>query len=194
MKLIDRVKNVLLTPKTEWDAINAETAVPGSLFTTYVLPLALVAAAGQLLGGLALSRGASLAYVLVTAVLAAAVSVIGYFVAIHVIDLLAPTFGSEKNLSKSAQLVAYSLTPSYVAGLLSFVPALGGILGIAGWVYSIYIMYLGVGLLKKTPEDKKVVYLLVAWVVMIVITMVISGVLGTIMYSTTGYGPMRPLG
>jgi Yip1 domain len=111
-----------------------------------------------------------------------------------VIDLLAPTFGSEKNLPKSAQLVAYSMTPSYVAGLLSFLPVLGSVLGLAGWAYSIYLMYLGVGLLKKTPEDKKVVYLVAAWVVMIVVTMIISGVFGTILYSATGYGPMRPLG
>ncbi|MEI6106249.1 MAG: Yip1 family protein [Opitutae bacterium] len=194
MKLIDRVKNILLTPKTEWDVINAETAVPGTLLTTYVLPLALVAAAGQLLGGIVLSRGASLTYVLIGAVIAAAVSVIGYFVAIHVIDLLAPTFGSEKNLPKSAQLVAYSMTPSYIAGLLSFLPGLGSILGLAGMVYSIYIMFLGVGLLKKTPEDKKVVYLLVAWVVMFVITMVISMALGAVLYGSTGYGSMRPLG
>lgn len=194
MKLIDRVKNILLKTKPEWEVINAETAVPGTLFTTYVLPLALVSAAGQLLGGIVLSRGSSLTYVLIGAVIAVAVSAIGYFVAIHVIDLLAPTFGSEKNLPKSAQLVAYSMTPSYIAGLLSFIPGLGAILGLAGMAFSIYIMFLGVGLLKKTPEDKKVVYLLVAWVVMFVVTMVISGALGAIMYGSTGYGSMRPLG
>jgi hypothetical protein len=188
MKLVDRVKNILLTPKTEWDVINAETAAPGSLFTTYVLPLTLVAAAGQMLGGFAISRGAGLNYLLMGAVMAAVVSAVGFFIAMHVIDLLAPTFGSEKNLPKSAQLVAYAMTPGYIASLLAFVPAVSLLLSIAGWVYSIYLMYLGVGLLKKTPEDKKVVYLIVAWIVMIVVSMVISGVLGALMYGT-----MRPM-
>ena len=57
-------------------------------------------------------------------VMAAVVSAVGFFIAMYVIDLLAPTFGSEKNLPKSAQLVAYAMTPGYIASLLSFVPAL----------------------------------------------------------------------
>jgi hypothetical protein len=38
------------------------------------------------------------------------------------------------------------------------------------------------------------VYLLVAWVVMFVLTMVISMALGAVLYGSTGYGSMRPLG
>ena len=34
MALIDRVKNILLTPKTEWPIIAAETATAQSIFVT----------------------------------------------------------------------------------------------------------------------------------------------------------------
>ena len=77
---------------------------------------------------------------------------IGCFVAIHVFDLLAPHFASEKNLPKSAQLVGYALTPGFIATFLSFLPSMGGLIGAAAWVYSIYPYR--VGLLKKTPEDE----------------------------------------
>lgn len=30
MNIIERVKNILMTPKTEWDVINGETATPMS--------------------------------------------------------------------------------------------------------------------------------------------------------------------
>ena len=52
MNLIERVKNILITPKTEWEVINGETATTQSLFMGYVLPLSIVAAIGSLLKGL----------------------------------------------------------------------------------------------------------------------------------------------
>ena len=37
-------------------------------------------------------------------------------------------------------------------------------------LYGIYLMYLGIGPLKKTPEDQKIVYMIVSIVVYAVIT------------------------
>lgn len=188
MNLIDRVKNILITPKTEWDVINGESATPPSLLTTYVLPLAIVSVVGPVLTGFLFAGAFGLKFYLITAVIAFVSTILGFYVSTYVIDLLAPSFGSEKNLNKSAQLVAYSTTPSYVAGLLSFIPVIGGLLKFAAWIYSIYIMYLGVGPLKKTLEDKKVVYLLVAFVVVVGITLVIGAILGGILFSALGIG------
>jgi hypothetical protein len=183
MNLTDRAKKILLTPKTEWEVINAETATPWALYTGYVLPLSLVAAAGQFALNVVFSRGWGLGFLLSMALTSVLTTTIGYFVAIHVFDLLAPHFASEKNLAKSAQLVAYALTPGFIATFLGFFPSMGGLIGAAAWVYSIYLMYLGVGLLKKTPEDKKALYLVVAWVVMIVVSLVVSALLGRVGYS-----------
>ena len=167
MNLIERVKNILITPKTEWDVIDNETATPQSLLTSYVLPLAIISTVGPLLTGFLFPGVFGLSFFLVSAIIAFIASILGYYISVYIVDLLAPSFGSEKNLNKSAQLVAYSGTPSYVAGLLGFIPVLGGLLKFAAWIFSVYIMYLGVGPLMKTPEDKKVIYLLVAFLVMI---------------------------
>jgi hypothetical protein len=194
MNLIDRVKNILITPKTEWDVINGESATPQSLFTGYVLPLAIVSAIGPLLSGFLFAGVLGLKYFLIIAIVAFISSIIGFYVSAYIIDLLAPSFASEKNLNKSAQLVAYSATPSYVAGLLSFIPVIGGLLKFAAWIYSVYIMYLGVGPLKKTEEDKKVIYLLVAFVVMIGVTLVIGAILGGILFTAMGVGAVGMMG
>ena len=190
MNLIDRAKNILITPKTEWEVINGEAATPQSLLMIYVLPLALVSAVGPLLTGFLFPGPIALTFFLVSAVIAFVSTVLGYYISIYIIDLLAPSFGSEKDLNKSAQLVAYSATPSYLAGLLSFIPVLGGLLKFAAWIYSIYLMYLGIGPLKKTPEDKKVIYLLVAFLVMIGVTIIIGAILGAILFATIGFGAM----
>ena len=42
MSLIDRAKNILLTPKTEWPVIAAEPATAQGLFTGYAAILALL--------------------------------------------------------------------------------------------------------------------------------------------------------
>ena len=193
MNLIERVKNILITPKTEWDVINGETATSQSLLMGYVLPLAVVAAIGPLLTGLLFAGVLGLKYFIISAIIAFVAQIAAYYLSVIVVDMLAPSFGSEKNMDKSAQLVAYSATPGYVGGLLSFIPVLGGLVAIAAWVYGVYLMYLGIGPLKKTPEDKKVLYMLVAYVIWIAIYFIIAAILGAILFSILGLGVLNTL-
>lgn len=186
MNIIERVKNILLTPKTEWEVINGETATPQSLLIGYVLPLAIVAAAGSLLKGLLFAGTFGLKYFILTAVIAFIASVISYYITVIIVDMLAPSFASEKDMGKSAQLVAYSGTPSYVGALLSFIPIVGWLIALAAWAYGVYLMYLGIGPLKKTPEDKKVVYMIVAFLIMIVLYFIIVAILGAILFAAMG--------
>jgi hypothetical protein len=188
MNLIDRVKNILLTPQTEWDVINTESATPQALLMSYVLPLAAAAATGPLLSGFLFPGTLGLTFFLITAVIAFVSTIISYYVSVYIVDSLAPNFGSEKDLNKSAQLVAYSATPSYIAGLLSFIPVIGGLLRFAAWGYSIYIMYSGIGPLKKTQEDKKIVYMVVAFIATLAVMLIVSAILGSILFTTVGLG------
>lgn len=186
MNIIDRVKNILLTPKTEWQVINGETATPQSLLMGYVLPLAVIASLGSLLKGFLFAGTLGLKYFIVLAIIAFISTVLAYYITVIVVDMLAPSFASEKDMGKSAQLVAYSATPSYIGALLSFIPVLGWLLPLAAWVYGIYLMFLGIGPLKKTPEDKKVVYMVVAYLIMIAIYFILAAVLGAILFAAMG--------
>jgi hypothetical protein len=98
----------------------------------------------------------------------------------YIVDALAPSFDSQKDLNKSAQLVAYAGTAGYVAALLSFIPIIGWILPLAGFVYGIYLFYLGTGPLKKTPEDKKVIYVIVYFVVYMIVFFVLVSLIAAI--------------
>ena len=189
MNIIERVKNILITPKTEWEVINGETATPASLLMGYVLPLALIGCVGTLLKGVLFTSalgGWGLKFFIVGAVIAFISYIVSYYLTVIFVDLLAPSFGSEKNMGKSAQLVAYSGTASYVGALLSFIPVVGWLVSIAAWVYGIYLMYLGIGPLKKTPDDKKIVYMLVVYVIMIVLYFILIAILGAVLYAAMG--------
>lgn len=179
--LIDRVKNILTNPKAEWEIINNEPATLQGLLTSYVIPLALLSAIATFLKFFVFSSVFGMAYALAYTVFAVVVTVLVFVIAVYVIDALAPSFKSEKDINKSAQLIAYAGTAGYVAGIFSFIPVIGGLLSLAGAVYSIYLFYLGVGPLKKTPEDQKVVYIivyvLVSWVIYMVLFSVVAGIL-----------------
>lgn len=196
MNLVERVKNILVTPKTEWDVINGETETPASLLPKYVVIMALIPALAAFIGygligvsylGIKVSGinwGLSMAIQLFVQ------SILSYFICTYVIDALAPTFKSEKNLGKSAQLVAYATTASAVAGIFYILPALSFLL-ILG-LYGIYLFYIGMPKLKKTPEDQVVVYMIVSAVVIIVVSIVLGIILQKIMLSI--FGNPNPLG
>ena len=191
MNLIERVKAILLTPKTEWQVIDNEVATPPSMLTSYVLPMVLVSLVGTLIQYFALTTvQGSITFLLATLIISFLASVLGFYISTYVIDTLAPSFGSEKNLGKSAQLVGYSGTPGYIAGLLSFIPVIGPLLIFAAWIYGIYLMYLGMGPLKKTQEDKKVVYLILSYVVIIAVYFILMAVLGMVVLSIFGLGAL----
>jgi hypothetical protein len=173
MALVDRVKNILLSPKTEWPVIAGEAATVPSIYTGYVVILAAIgpiamAIRGGLLGATAalISYGVGLA--------------VTYLLAL-IVDALAPTFGGEKNFIQSLKLTAYSYTASWVAGIFHLIPGIGGVVGLIAMVYAFYTFYLGVPVLKKCPADKAVAYTLVVVVCGIVLGAVLMGVLMSVL-------------
>ncbi len=182
----------MMTPAKEWDVINGEEAnVPG-IITGYVLPLAGAAAVAAFIGygfigfnyGFGL-RIKGIDWGLYQGITVLAGALLSVFVSAFVIDALAPSFGSEKNMGKSVQLVAYSWTPGWVGGLLAIIPSLAIIGGLAG-LYGLYLLYVGLPKLKKTPQDKQVSYFVVSLIVMIAVFMVIGLIISKILMSAFG--------
>lgn len=175
INVIERAKNILITPKNEWYAVDKEVGNVGIILTTYVLPLlgigALTSFIGQGLIGQSLGPfGGSTANIkagLIAALLFVVFTVITLFIVAATIDALAQTFGSEKNWGKSFQLAAYSLTALYIGSFFLIFPALG-ILVIICSLYCIYQLYTGIPIMKKTTVDKQVAYLALIILVTIV--------------------------
>jgi hypothetical protein len=192
MNLIERVKNILITPQKEWDVINGEQPNTSAIITGYVLPLAGAAAVAAFIGyGLiGFNYGFGIKVKGINWGLYQAIAVLGgallsVFVSAFVIDALAPSFGSEKNMGRSVQLVAYSYTPGWIGGLLAILPSLAIVGSIAG-LYGLYLLYIGLPKLKKTPQDKQVSYYVVSLLVLIVVFILIGLVMSKILLSAFG--------
>ena len=197
MPLITRVKNILLSPGTEWATIHSETDTPQSLLGKYVVPLTLIPAIALFIGyGLigidaVFIRVGGIRWGVIMAADSFITSILTYFICTYVVDALAPNFSSEKNIGRSAQLVAYSSTAVWVSGIFSIIPSLS-ILGLLG-LYSIYLFYLGIPVMKKTPEDKRITYMVVSAIVIIVIGLIVNTIVSRVMYAFTG-NPFLPAG
>lgn len=195
MNLVDRAKNIIMSPKTEWEVIASEPADTGGIFTGYVLPLALIPAIASFIGwgfiGVGFMSGITLgiAYALVSLL----GSLIGVFILAFVINLLAPNFASEKDMGRAMQLVAYSYTPMWIGGVLNILPFIGWLGGLIG-LYGIYLMYLGFPHTMKTPQDKVVVYMIVAVIILMIVYFVVAGILTSVLFGIFGLGLMGMMG
>ncbi|MDZ4810938.1 MAG: Yip1 family protein [Bacteroidota bacterium] len=188
MNLIERVKNILLTPKTEWPKINNEQGTLASLLPTYSLPLAAIGSVGFIIGyGLIGIRGfTSLKVGLIMAALLLVCVIVTVVAASFIADALAPTLGAQKDINKSTQWVVYGLTPLYIALFLGIIPSVGGgilwLIIIAGFAFSGYLMFLGAPELKKTAPDKTVAYTAAVVVASIVIFIIIEKIGEKVLY------------
>jgi hypothetical protein len=111
----------------------------------------------------------------------------------HVLDFLAPNFGSQKNFGRAVQLVAYSYTPSWVAGIFYIIPALG-ILALLAGLYGLYLLYLGLPQIMKTPDDKVVIYLVVTIVAVIIVSFILTAILTAVVFGIFGLSALSMMG
>lgn len=195
MSIVDRAKNIMMTPKTEWQAIASEEPNVGQIVSGYVIPLALIPAIAAMLGYGLIGHGAVSSFTggIAMAIIGFVVAVGGVYLTAYVVDLLAPSFGSQKNFGRAIQLVAYSYTPAWVAGILNIIPVLGVLVLIAS-IYGLYLMYLGFPHTMETPEDKVVVYMVVSIIVLIVVYFVLTALLTAIVFGIFGLSTMSMIG
>jgi hypothetical protein len=192
-KLIARVKNILLQPKSEWPKIAVEPATPQSLYLGYVAILAAIPAVIAFLhysvigvtvpivGGsyrLGVGAGGSNGRDLRRRG--------GVSSMMLIIDALAPSFGGEKNQVQALKSIAYAYTASWVASILGIIGSLGMLAMLAAAIYGIYLLYLGLPHTMKCPQDKAGGYA----AVVIVLGFVIGMILGLVLATVTGLNAM----
>jgi hypothetical protein len=180
-KLVARAKAMLLTPKTEWPVVATEPTTVADLYKGYIVPLAAIPAVFGFLdmsfmGPFRFGMAAGLGYMILSFVGA----LISVYVAALIINALAPTFGGQKDSVQAFKAITFAATAGWVAGVAQIVPWLGWLIMIAGGIYSIYLLYLGLPHTMKCSPDKAGGYTAVVVIVSIVLYFVIAAVIGSV--------------
>ncbi|MEP7087286.1 MAG: Yip1 family protein [Gemmatimonadota bacterium] len=189
---------MLLSPRSEWQVIDAEPATVSSLYAGYIAPLSAIPAICQAIGmaliGISIpfvggSYKTPMGSALTSAVVFYVLGLVSIYVVSLVVDALAPSFGGTKNPVQALKVVAYAYTAAWVGGVFSLIPALS-IIGALFGLYSLYLLYLGLPVLMKAPQDKALGYTVVVIIVTIVVMFVIFWVVGLLGFGY-GMGGMR---
>lgn len=203
--LIDRVKAILTKPAPTWDVIAGEPSSVKSIYMGYVVPLAAIGPIANAIGSVVLGSSflgitthASLTGAIIMGVVTYVMSLVMLYVIAVIIDALAPSFDGQKNMLSAFKLAAYASTAGWVAAIFGIVPALGMLAALVGGLYGIYLMYVGLPKLMKSPPQKTVVYMIViavvAWIASIVVGMVAVSVGGLGMLGAGAMNPMARFG
>jgi hypothetical protein len=188
MNLIDRAKNMFVAPKAEWDAIAAETTPPKQLVLGYVLPLAAVAAVAGFIGAVVIGTSvpmlgtvrSSVVGGVLSAILQLLMAVASVFIMGFIIDALAPTFGGQKSFNQAVKVAAYAYTPVWVLSILGIIPYIGMLIMLVAVGLSIYLLYLGLPRVMRSPQDKAAGYTVVVVIVGIVVGFILAMVVGLV--------------
>jgi Yip1 domain len=189
MNIVERAKNILLSPKTEWPVIAAEPATTGSLLT-YAAILAVIPMVGSLLAGLIFGGPLGLGFVLAT-------SLVGFIIGLGVLFLmgiitsaLAPSFDGRKDSLAGLKLVVYASTPTFVLGILNIIPGINIIAALVGFAYAVYLIYLGATPVNGVPQGKAGGFAAVIVIIWILIYFILAAIIGGIVAAAMMGGAM----
>jgi hypothetical protein len=177
MALLDRLKGILLEPKNEWPKIAAEPETVQTIYTGWIMILAAIGPLVMLVAFGALGLGVRVAIATyVNALVSTAVLAL-------IVDVLTPSFGGSKDYVGALKLVAYSVTPLWIAHIAMILPFLGMVVLLAAAIYACYLFFLGAPVIKKCSAEKAIPFTIVVLLCAIALSYVVRLALGGITYA-----------
>jgi Yip1 domain len=177
--LVARVKGILVQPNAEWLRIDGEFATTKTLFTRYAMILTAIGPIAGLIGSLVFGDAAIIG-ALIVALVSYGLSLAAVFVLGILINALAPSFGSTVDQVQAMKVAVYASTAAWVAAVFELIPVLS-VLSLIGVIYSLVLLFIGLPVLMKTPDDKKVLY----YVVVLIAGLVLYAIIGTAIRAVT---------
>jgi hypothetical protein len=188
--IIKRVMSLVTKPKEEWQTIKNEKMSVVDMFTKYAIILAAIPAIAGFIGysviGVSVGFGTFRIPVgrsILWAILIYVLSLAGVYLLAFIIDALAPAFGSTKNLAVSLRVVIFSYTAVWLGGIFYIIPALSIITFLIG-LYTLYLLYLGMEILKEVPKDKMVGYFVVTIIITIIVNLLVGFIVSRIVFGS----------
>jgi hypothetical protein len=162
--LLQRVLDILMRPRDTWLQIDAEDGNPARIYLGYLVFLAAIPAVAGFIGYSLIGVGAFGISVRVPLVQGLVSMVVGYVLSLAMVyvlaliaNMLAPRFQAQQDMGSAFKLVAYASTAGMLGGVFSILPSLA-MLGLLAALYSVYLIYSGIPVLMKAPQEKAVGY------------------------------------
>lgn len=160
-KISTRVRDLIVNPKSFWNAQELAGENRRELLTGFYYPLLILVAFAVFIGEFFSSPHFYVGYAMAKFVREILLYTLIYFASYFFsLELIKP-FGGKKNAAVVQKLVVYSLTPFLLVSLISGLFPFLYVLDVLG-LYGFYIFWVGVQENLKFPERKESSYILVA--------------------------------
>jgi hypothetical protein len=157
--ILSRAYGLFRDPKGEWRQIHDEQTTVPNILIGYVAPLAAIPPICDLIGSsvfahmLQVEPGQAIIRAVVTWIVS--IALVGFLGVL--VNVLASNFDAERNDLGSQKIAAYSLTPAFLSGVFSLFPWLWW-LSLFALAAMVFLMYRGLPILMKAPEDRALGY------------------------------------
>ncbi len=195
--MISHVAGLFTHPHKEWEEIRDTQESVSHLYFAHVLFLALIPPVSMYIGttkvGWTIGNGAPVMLTESSAAIMSALMYLAMLTGVAVIGMfinwMARTYDSSPGLARCIVFAAYTATPLFIAGLCALYPnvILAMLVGIVAIFYTVYLLYMGIPIFMKIPEDEGFIYsssILTIGLVMFVSIMAI-----TVLIWSFGFGP-----
>lgn len=195
--MIGNIFGLLFRPKAQWQSIAEQNKFSLPYSIIYTLILAWLPAVAWFYGttevGWAVgdsdhvrmtAESATMIITLFYFTMIASVTAIGYM-----IHWMSKTYGADSSMAKGIAIASFSATPLYIAGAVGFMPIywLDLLVGVAAVCYAVYVLYLGIPVVMKIPEERGFLFSSAVVAFCMVIVMMIMG--GTVILWDMGATP-----
>lgn len=181
--MFQRIINIALKPGEEWPAVAQEPMTTAGIYTKYIVPLSAIGPActflsanifGQTLPFTGIKVVPAMSTLLMLMIASYILGLISVAVTAFIVQKLAPTFKSQGQFVDGLKLVVFSYAPYWLASVLTLLPIIG-MLSLLVALYGLYLFYVGLPHVMKTPEEQRLPYLGVVLVVSIIVWFVLMG-------------------
>ena len=162
--MLQHALGLFINPRKDWTKIRDENCTVGKCYCSYVFLLASIPPIsgyfGTTLHGWEIGTREAIKLspdsALIIAIIYYLVMLVGVFSMGFMIHFMSKTYGSAQSLPRCITLAAYVATPLFLVGIFELFPILwlNFVIGLPALVYSVYLLYLGVPIIMKIPEEQ----------------------------------------
>ncbi len=176
---ISNAKEIVLHQNAEWARMMTEESDRSSLLR-YGLTLMLIAYALMFLLTALVSMAISTImpfsalHVMMAVVVQCALGIASLYFVPQILAAIAPSFGGKNDSLSALKLFVFAGTPAWLGMSIAIVPVLGWLVALAGSIFALYLFWQHVAEAMSIPADKKIGYVIVGILTLVVVQIVIG--------------------
>lgn len=161
---MNHLVGIITSPRSAWEAIRDQDDSVVATYLKFVIPIALLPAVAWYYGSVEVGWELGGRSIKLTSESAMQIMVLFYFAMLvgtgflgYMVHWMSETYEVESSSpSKGVKIAAYTLAPMFLCGAIGFYPMLwlDILLGCLASAYAVYLLYIGVPIVMKIPEER----------------------------------------